>query len=266
MLQTIRRYTTLWFELVKMSFMAEIEYKANFLAKVVADFFWYAAQLSTFEVLYHRTSAITAWSLAEVRVFMAVLFLVDSVYMILYHENMENLGPAVIRGDLDLLLAKPIDEQFFLSLQRVNVSYLINMLLVTTYLIWCLMQLPDAVGWTRILAFIVCAIAGNSLIYSIRLAFAACAMIVGKSEAIVQLWYQAYRLAIKPDTMYPKWIKVIIFTVVPMAFMASVPARVLLGKLTMIWMFIAACVAVLFLLVTRRWWKFCLSKYTSASS
>jgi ABC-2 type transport system permease protein len=77
----------------------------------VTDIFWYIAQITTFEVLFHHTQYIGSWNLEQMRVFLGVVFVVDALYMIILSENLDQFSEKVRKGDLDLLLAKPAKKR-----------------------------------------------------------------------------------------------------------------------------------------------------------
>jgi ABC-type uncharacterized transport system permease subunit len=87
------------------------------------DILWYAAQLSIFEVLFRHISQLNGWTLPTIRVFMGILFVTDSIFMFFFQVNLDQLGTKIRRGDLDLLLAKPVNSQWFLSLQKISMPY-----------------------------------------------------------------------------------------------------------------------------------------------
>ena len=70
------------------------------------------------------------------RVFLGLLFVIDAIYMIIIHENLENMSEKVRKGDLDLLLAKPVNSQFMITLQKANTAIIGNLVLGTSWLIY----------------------------------------------------------------------------------------------------------------------------------
>ena len=122
MFHTIKKYASLYVAMFKASFIADLEYRANFFTRILTDVFWYAAQILTFEVLYQHTDKIGDWDVHQMRVFLGLLFVIDALYMIIIHENLENITEKVRKGDLDLLLAKPVNSQFMLTLQKANTA------------------------------------------------------------------------------------------------------------------------------------------------
>ncbi|MCX6116558.1 MAG: ABC-2 family transporter protein, partial [Proteobacteria bacterium] len=114
-----------------------------------------------------------------------------------------------------------------------------------------------------------CSIAGGCgfiVLFSIRFMFASVSAIFVKSDALSQIWYQLYKLATRPDVIYPSWIRIIIFTILPIGFISSIPSRLILDKVHIGVVFASIAAAASSLWLTSKWWTFVLSKYSSASS
>jgi ABC-2 type transport system permease protein len=264
-MNTLRKYFQLFKAFFKASFVADLEFRANFATRIVTDVIWYAAQIITFEALFRVTDRIGSWNLQQTRVFLGVLFFVDAIYMILFSENLDRMSEKVRKGELDLLLAKPVSSQFMISCQRVNTAIIGNLFLGTGWLIYALMGLPDF-SWMRIAWLLVLVPAGLVSLYSIRFCFCAVALIFTKADNVQYLWFQIYRLGMRPDSIYMPWLKVLVLTLLPVAVVASVPSRALLDPpdLALYGWVIVWSVALLYL--SHRFWNYCLKFYSSASS
>lgn len=101
----ILKYWKLFKAFAKASFVADLEYRANFLTRIVTDIFWYAAQIMTFETIFLHTDNVGGWNLDQTRVFLGMLFVADAIYMVLFHDNLDRMSDRVRKGELDLLLA-----------------------------------------------------------------------------------------------------------------------------------------------------------------
>lgn len=262
----MKRHLSILKSLFKISLMADLEFRLNIFVKVVTDIFWYIAQASVFEVVLRQAPLIGGWDLPMMRTFTAVLFLTDSFWMIFFQESISHISTKVRSGDLDLLLLKPVDSQFFISFQRMNATYLINMLIASSYLIWTLQSFPE-LRWSHLIPFLFIGIpVGLAIVYSFQLMFATLSVILAKAESIAYIWHQIFRLGMKPDNIYPRAVRFVILSVLPVAFVVSVPTRALFSGEFWIPYFMGPLVALLFLVISRRCWIFALSKYTSASS
>lgn len=255
----------LYWAFFKLSLITDLEFRVNFLVRVFNDIVWYIAQILTFEVIFRHTARIGDWDLPQTRVFLGVLFVVDGIYMLLFNDNMDSFPEKVARGDLDLLLLKPVNSQFIVSCQRFTTPALVNLSMGTAWLAWSLTQVPSFSWWGLVL-FLLMIPSSLAVIYSLRFVFATTSVILTRSENIQYLWFSLYRLGTRPDTIFTNPWRLAILTIIPMGIVASVPSRLLFGQAS--WMLVVwgICIGPLLLYFTTIFWKYCLTKYQSASS
>jgi len=261
----LKKYTSLFGALAKASFIADLEYRANFILRVVTDIFWYLAQIMTFEVLYRQTNVIGHWTLEQTRVFLGVLFVVDSFYMLLLQDNLDRFSEKIRKGELDLLLAKPIDSQFLISFQRVATASLGNMAIAVGWLVWSLWSLPDF-NWIKLLWLIIMIPNGFMVLYGCRFSLSATAVIFTRSENLQLIWYNLYKLGMKPDSIYFPWLKFLLLTALPVGVIASVPARTLLDPPNIGLALWSLFLGPFLVYLSTKYWTYCLKHYSSASS
>jgi ABC-2 type transport system permease protein len=262
----LKRYLSILSAFLKTSVVADMEFRANLSVKVLTDILWYIAQLSTFEILYVHTDRLGGWQVEQMRVFMTMLFIVDALYMFFFSENLDQLGVKIVKGELDFLLTKPIDSQFMASLHRINTAYFVNILIVSTGFVWALTNLPGGVPWSRLALLLIVIPSGLAVVYFTRLIFAASAMFFGANASIMMVWFQIYRLATRPDVIYPRVIRLVVLTALPMAFVASVPTRLLVDEWAPSLVFASVFVGLVTIWLSRKYWAFAMSRYASASS
>lgn len=246
--------------------MADIEYRVNIVMRVIGEIFWYVLQLSVFEVLYTHTNVIAGWDVYSMRVFMGTLFVVDVLYMILIHENMEAVWSMIRKGDLDLYLVKPVNSQFMISCRKVSVSYVFNLILILGYLGWAIANLRQPVSPLQFVLFPILILCGVMIYYSLRFMFATLTVILQEAGNIQFIWHQLFRLATRPDPIYPSFLRTAVLTIFPVAFLASVPARVIIEGVNWKLLIAAPVLAVGLLFLSNFLWEAALKRYSSASS
>lgn len=264
-LRTIRKYGSLFKSFFKASLISELEYRFNITVRIFTDIIWYAAQLSVYEVLFLHTKSLNGWELADTRVFMGILFVTDSLYMMCFSENLDRVGEKIRRGDLDLLLVKPVNSQWMLSFQKVSVAYLGNFAISISWLCFAISRLPDTLGW-RILWLIPSVPIGLTIVYGIRFIIASTALFFTRADAVTYIWYQLYRLGTRPDTIYPMLLRYAVLSILPIAFLASVPAQIVLNRASPWMVALGLGLASGLIWISNRIWNFGLQKYSSASS
>ena len=261
----IKKYASIYKAFFKASLAADIEYRLNFIFLMFAEFVWYSTQLILFEVLYRHTNIIGEWDLTQMRVFIFLVLFIDSIYMILWDPNFSAFTDNVRKGSLDLLLTKPIDSMFMLSSQRLSVSHIPCLFITAAGLIWALMQLPDF-NWYKLLWLIVLVPAGLSVIFCGRFALNCSAILFTRADFLQYIWYSLFRLGLRPDAIYSGFLRFTLIFIIPFSMIASVPARFLLEPIQP-WMIVwsMALPFILFFLL-KRYWRYCLRQYSSASS
>lgn len=261
----MKKYFLLFVAFFRASLTADLEFRLNFATRIITDIFWYLAQIFSFELLYNFTDQIGSWNREEMRVFLGILFVVDAIYMILFSTNLDNFSENVSKGSLDLLLAKPVNSQFMISLQRTSTAHLGNLLLASIWLGWSLWNINQFEWWRLLWLFIVIP-SGTIIIYGLRFFFSAMAIVFTRADNIQYLWYHIYKLGIRPDNIYFPYLKYLVLSAIPVGLVASVPSRLVLGSASPWLALWGVIVSGLVLFFSNRFWKFALTKYTSASS
>ncbi len=264
-MSTVIKYFKIYFAFLRASIIADMQYRLNYLTRFATDIFWYIAQVMMYEVIYLHTQKIGTWEIAQTRVFLGMLFVIDSLYTVLFSENVDRLSEKVRKGDLDLLLAKPINSQFMISLQKVNTSILGNLIISFSWLFYSLNQISNFT-FQQALWLIILLPSGLCIFYSLRFMFSATAVIFTKSDNLQYMWYQIYKLGMRPDAIYFPTLRILLMTLIPVSLIASVPSRVLFQDASLeltLWTLFAGPLALYSSIV---FWNFCLSKYSSASS
>ncbi len=265
MIKTFKKYIFLLVSFFQASLISELEFRFNIAARFVTDILWYAAQLSVFQVLFHHTRSLNGWSLLETRVFMGCLFVTDAVYMMLFSENLDKLGTKIRKGDLDLLLVKPVNSQWMLSFQKVSIAYAGNLTFALGWLAWSAAQIENF-AWMKMGWMILAVPVGLSIVYSIRFMTAATALFFTRADAVTYIWYQLYRLGTRPDNFYPTALRFAVLAVIPVGFLASIPAQIILGKEGPEWLIWGALLAALLICLSSVVWNRGLRAYSSTGS
>ena len=266
----MRKYADILYGFFKASAISDLEYRANIIVKVITDVIWYTAQLTVFGVLYSNVGHVGGWTMDTTRVFIAVFFVTDSIWMLLFSENLDKLAQRVRKGELDLLLTKPVNSQFMMSFQRISTPYLVNFFLTIGFLFYAFVHAfpngPTATDWARLPLLFILIPTGLGITYGIRFMFSSASLIFTRAENLNNVWYTIHRLAFRPDAFYPPWLRFLVLTFVPVAFIASVPARLVLGSSDWYLLPAAIALAVISVYLSTRFWKYAMRFYSSASS
>ena len=102
----------------------EMTFRGNLLITIVTRTFYFVAQLTLFEIIYRQVVAIDDWSREEYFAFMATGMLINSLVEAFFMPNCANFSELIRTGNLDFVLLKPIDPQFLVSFEKMELAML----------------------------------------------------------------------------------------------------------------------------------------------
>ena len=263
----VNRYFTVWKAFFRNTLSRDMEFKLNFIFEIFIDAVYYGSLFFFFQIIFQFTDSLGDFNKDAVIIFLVTLYISDLLYVFFLGGNVFNINNAVKQGDLDFILIKPINSQFFISCRYVTTNALISL----TILICLLIRLTYVYHGYQII-FI------NYIFYSISLIFGI--FIFYSFEFIIAslaFWFRNFSYAgwlageltkysRRPDSIYKNFFRKTLFTIFPMAMVSSVPARFLIFGVNMQLLFLQIVVASIFLWITTIIWKRGLLKYESASS
>lgn len=263
----MQRYFRLYRRLLTMNLMKALMYRGNL---------WLAFSLTALEsvtlflvvtILFQHITTIRGWSYEDNIVLSGVFLLTLGIGWITYRGGLRDLDIIINRGDLDAMLTKPIDPQFLATIHRIDIEdtgravvglVLIGYGLVTGgSLSHPLFTIP---------LFLFTFFCGQVVLYSIHLAIKTISFKSIEGWAVESLHWRFHDLAKYPTDIYTGTLRIIYTFVLPLAFIATVPAKALVGGLS-VWLVIGSLVAAIASFILSRFiWQHALRGYTSASS
>ena len=115
--------------LFRLNVAEELQYRANFVASLLGTLFWIGTALLTLAVFFRHTTRLGDWDYWEVVVLLGVFNTLTGVIEAVLRPGIGRLAGEVKNGGLDLVLAKPVDAQGFVSFRRLDVWRFTDVLL-----------------------------------------------------------------------------------------------------------------------------------------
>jgi ABC-2 type transport system permease protein len=265
MMDELRCYLEVYRVQIKNNFVREAVYRTNFLTAVTVDVIWIAVEFSLFSVLYSNVPTLAGWTQEQVYFFLGIFFSSDALFTVLFQRNFWTFSNLVNQGELDALLTKPI-HPLFLALSRsmsltAIFNFFLGLMISARYA-----QAAGFVGGIHWISLGLWLIIGLITAVLLRFTFSVWIFWTDRSWALSRLYYQFFAFATKPDTFYPQSIRYLILTVLPFAFIGSIPTRALLYGLSAQEYGLIAGVLVFFSILNAILWQKDLKQYQSASS
>ena len=264
-----RRYIYLWFSIFRYSLSRDMEYKTNFIGSLFVDAIYYVTWYYFFEVIYSKTTMLGDFDREAILVFLIATFFVDTIFMMLF-DGAAFLKEHIRTGSLDFILLRPVNSQFLISFRYIRSYTLVSLLALSIILYNILITFhPNSLNFLNIFLFIISLFMGTLIWYCFEFMTSCLTFYFRDFRTGGWLTHEIVKFSMRPDSIYQGFIRKILFTILPMALVASVPTRLLLYGFNAQNQkyFITQIIVVLILLyLTRILWRFGLKQYESAQS
>ncbi len=243
----------------------ELAHRANLFFQMLTTASRIAAGLATLYVVYAQTERLAGWSLAEATVLLGTYQLVSGVLATFIEPNLIWFSNQVKSGKLDEVLLKPVPSILLASLGTcapLALSQVALGLVVLGIGIDQLDRIPtlwNATGWLLMLAV------GVVITWTSRLLLASLAFWAPHFELDV-LYGALWQFGRYPVDIYRQPIRSVLTYVLPVAFIASIPARVLTRGEPPALLFAGFLAGIVAVVAVRSIWEAGLARYTSATS
>ena len=250
----------------RVSVMGELAYRVNFFVQLFQSLLELATAIAGLAVIFSHTNTLGGWRPDEVLALIGVYILVGGIIGFIIQPGMEKLIESVRNGTLDFILTKPEDAQLLVSVQRVEIWKLIDILLGLAVLVTALIRLGEKIGWWQSAQFTIMLLTGAVIIYSFWLILATLSFWFVRVENILMIFQSMYEAGRWPVSLYPGWLRFALTFIVPVAFATTVPTEALTGRLTGETLLVALTSAVVLFAASRVFWRIGLRHYSGTSA
>ena len=260
------RYLKIYRSFLRSSVQRELEFKANFFLNIVQNLLWVAFFVFLLKVVYSNTPSVAGWTEGDSYVLSATIFFTYAVLIMLTSANLMEIPEKVRKGTLDFDLIKPVDSQFIVSIRKFHFDEFGTILGGFVMLVIGLSighHVPDAAQWVTYALMCACAVA---IFYSFQFMLMTLGIWLVRVDNLWVLGETVYYIARFPIDIYRAPIRILLTYYIPIAFIAAQPTLVLLSRRPLTDSLYSIAWAVVFFIISRLFWKFALSKYSSASS
>jgi ABC-2 type transport system permease protein len=270
-MHTIARYTRLYWAFLRTGFMQEMSFRGNFLIRIGTELLWFLVLCIFYEVIYQKTDSIAGWNQYEYLVLIGTHFIVTGLIETFFMANFGELSEKVRSGKLDFALAKPVDEQFLLTMQTLDWATFTNVIYGLGMIIFSLARLGTVPTFGQCAIYFVTLLAGVAIFYSLMTMLAVTAVWLIRNQHLYEMWFYVNIFARFPPQIFDgplgsplRWVTTF---VIPVLVAVAVPAETLSKGLLQPWLVVYSLASAAVFLALSRWvFRWALRHYRSASS
>ncbi|MCH2565245.1 MAG: ABC-2 family transporter protein [Prochlorococcus sp. ALOHA_A2.0_51] len=244
----------------------QLEYQANMLIDLLAMVGSLAGSIFVLSVFFGQGRELGGWSWEAALVVQGIYTFLDGVSSTWLRPNLGAIVTHVREGTLDFVLLKPIDSQFWVSLRIMAPAGLPEMGLGLVLIVWAASRAGASFSLGTVLVAVLMLCVGGVILYALWFVIAATSIWFVKTWNATEVLRAVLASGRFPVSAYPPTLRLVFTLVLPVAFLTTVPAEVILGRAAMPMLALGMFLAVIFFVGSRAFWLFALRYYTSASS
>lgn len=265
----MRRY----FQVLKLfwatAIAAEMEYRINFVLAAFSSFGSLLGSLFGLSLFYPqgadtRVDTFQGWSWPEALLVLGLFTLLQGISATFLVPNLNRIVRHVQEGTLDFILLKPISSQFWLSTYSISPWGLPDVTFGLLLIGYAGTRL--GLGITQYLSSIIPVALGVIILYSLWFMLGATSIWFVKIYNVTEVLRGLVEAGRYPIAAYPMAYRIFFTFIVPVTFLTTVPAEVMLQRTNGAWLLGSFALAGLLFFIANRFWRFALRFYTSASS
>jgi ABC-2 type transport system permease protein len=243
----------------------ELQFRANFFAKIFQNVIWVGFYTVLLLVVYSKTKLVAGWTQGDSFVLSGTVVLLE-VLSRAFFNGLNEIPEQVRKGTLDFVVTRPIDSQFWVSTRRFYFDQLgpalagVAMVLVGLRLTG---THPSGLDWLLWGTQFLLAMA---IFYSFQLMLMTISIWLIRVDNLFVLAETATQVARNPLQIYSGGVQQFLIYILPLGLLGTIPAQALLGRGNLLNLLTALVWAVVSLLGARAFWQYAARSYSSASS
>lgn len=251
----------------KMSILSYFEWRVSLIFYILSSFTWSLASIFLQSNLFGEIETLAGWTFGEMALLygiynIAFTFFVTFVWTTIYHE----FRVSVKKGTLDKILTKPLPHRLFVTFGHFDLAGFIHIIPSIIILFIATQNLDLNISVFNLLSALFYFLVGMYCLYSICFLIYASVFWTTSADRISNFFWSIEGQSKTILDIFPKYLKAIFISLVPIGFVAYLPAKAILGQLDEPFFLYTIGLFTILIFINHFVWKKGLKKYESVSS
>ncbi len=266
-LKEIKKHFIIYCLFVKNNVMSQMEYRVNFFTGIAMELGYLMVKILYPIVIYQSGTKINGFSPDELLIFIGTFVIITAFYAGLFMMNFFHFRVLIRDGHLDIMITKPVSLQFISTLRQSDIGlFFIDAAGGIVMVIIGLLRTGISISFFDIIGYAVFISAGAIIGYSIFLIPEILNFWFVNAGAIAETADSFWDFNLVPMVIYDKVIQQIGVFVLPLFVITNFPTLFILKKMSLIYFIWGLLAPIIFLTLSRLFWKVAVKNYSSASS
>lgn len=250
----------------KVNVQMALAYRADTVVNILLNLMWLGWELLSLSIIFSNTETLGGWGIGELIALLGVFRLVNTLMIALIWPNTEKFNQSIRDGSMDYTILQPVNSMFLVTFSRITVWRIWDLVLAVILIVVGIHMSGDVTSPLQILTFVLLAITGTIVIYSLWIVLIALTFWFTKFDNNVTILQALMDAGRYPVTVYPVWLRVIVTFIIPIAVATTIPLQALRGELVSSQVLMYIVISIASFWVASVVWKAGLKRYSGASS
>lgn len=258
------RYLKIWLLLTFNSLQVSFASRFGAILLLAGKLIRFAAFLFVLILVSDRVRLLGGYTLSEMVFFFLTFNLVDTLAQFLYRQ-VYRFRPLIVTGDFDLVLTKPVHPFLLVLFGGADIlDFIIFIPLAGAigYFAWI-------AGWLTLantISYITLILNALLIATAFHIAVLAFGVLTTAVDHTILIYRDLTSMGRIPVDFYGEPVRGILTFAIPVGIMMTAPAKAFMGVLSANFLVYSLVIGVVFFYLALRFWRFSLTRYSSASS
>lgn len=263
-MKTLIRYIKLYLHFVSNCTTRELLFRTHLILSFSARLMLFGLYVMMYDIIYKNAASIGSLHYDQALLYLSIFFLVDTIGFTFFIKNFSTFPEYISEGKLDIVLTKPVDSQFFVSMRYFSLTSLFSTLPPLGLFIRQIGRLHVALDPYHVFLFVLFLVCTLTIYYSIWFITNLILFWVHRIDALHEFFVTIWRFMQFPPDIFQGVIRLFFLFIVPILLTIEVPMQALTGStINISHIFLLVGASVLSLLISRILWKMGLRRYQS---
>ena len=257
-------YLRVWSRVFRGGMKRSYLYKTDIFVRVLRTMLVVGIQILLLNILFGKNELYVGWSKSEAYLVIGIWNLLNYLGWSVFSTNLLYLESKVIEGKFDYILLKPISSDWYASYSDFFLTNFITaisgIILIAYYIIveWGNISLVNVL--VGLVAICIALLIWYQSIFSLQFT------ISNPRNGVLSIAKELLGLTKYPIDVFGESIKVVFYTLIPIAFLTTLPANIIIGRGKYEFILIGLGIGLILLLIAKLVWKMNVKRYSSTSS
>lgn len=258
------KYFKVFWGFLKNSLMSQLEYRFQIIGWAFSSLLSVSMILISIGLVFSKAGTVAGWTTDEAFLVAYIHMTFFGLFWIVVGVSLVNFAQSIFTGDFDGLLLKPINTRFLVTFGGIDTNQIARLLGGLGLLIWWVTS--HGVSPIILVGFLTEFIMVLFSIYSLFFLVASSSIFFVQMQNFGDLMNNIMNIGRMPAEIFSGGLRIVFFYIIPVAFIATFPARMLLGRGSAVDVVILLVITLITFFLSQLVWNFALKRYSSASS